>query len=201
MILIVPVAAGAYVATNLDNLILLISLHARYSSRRLQVSLGYGLGMLIVGVIALVVGKAAEIIPVQYIGLLGLVPLIVGLRALFVVLRQHPPGTDPDPRTGDGRAVMVVTLVTQLSNGADTIVTFSILFADSGPATDLLISATFLAMLVLFAAAAVVALSHPWLAREARRIGHYVTPLLMIAIGAYVLTNTATDRVPGSVLG
>ena len=34
---IIPVAAGAYIATNLDNFVLLVSLLARYSSNRANV--------------------------------------------------------------------------------------------------------------------------------------------------------------------
>ena len=87
LIAIIPIAAGAYVATNLDNFILLISMLARYRNHTSIVVAGYLGCILILGFVGFWIGKAANIVPVQYLGLLGLVPISVGTIELIKLRR------------------------------------------------------------------------------------------------------------------
>ena len=192
--LIVPVVVTAYIATNLDNLLLLIGLLAQYATARRNVLAGYTVGMLALGLASLAIGKAAEAIPVAYLGWLGLIPIAAGVYALLALLRA-PTADAPSPsRAGP---VFVVAALTQLSNGADTIATFSILVADSASGVEPWLFTTFIAMIAVFAATASFTLAHPWLGGAATRYSRYITPFLMIAIGSYVLANTLTDVAPG----
>ena len=156
---------------------------------------GYLAAMVAIGSGALIVGKAAEVIPVRYTGLLGIVPLAFGIRDLLALFRSDDKPQADGAAAAGSRTALVASGFAQLANGADSIVTYSILFADSMALTDVLISITFVTMAAVFAAAALYALRHPWLNRGARRIGRYLTPLLMISVGAYVLANTGTDLV------
>jgi cadmium resistance protein CadD (predicted permease) len=52
-------------------------------------------------------------------------------------------------------------------------------------------------MALLFVLIAQLALRHPWLSRPIQLYGHYITPLILITVGAYVLSNTALDMLPG----
>jgi cadmium resistance protein CadD (predicted permease) len=191
---LVAVAAAAFLATNLDNLLLLVSLFARYESQARRVAAGYFAAMLTIGAISLTIGKAAELVPVNYLGLLGSIPLVMGVMALFKLFR----GTDSADATREiGPAALAATFSTQLSNGSDTIATFSILFGDSTNIADYVISLTFVGMLCVFAMAAFYALRHRWLSQTIGRYGRYVTPFILIAVGLYVLSNTASDMAPG----
>ena len=42
------------------------------------------------------------------------------------------------------------------------------------------------------------ALRHPWLSRPVQLYGHYITPLILITVGMFVLSNTALDLLPGT---
>ena len=195
---IIAVTCGAFAATNLDNLVLLVALYARYEGRSPEVAFGYIAGMLLIGAISFALGKVAEAIPVNYLGLLGIVPVLIGVTALAKLIRRS--STDPagdDGLADTGRAVFTATLMTQLANSTDTIGTFSILFADSKEAADYLVALAFISMLALFASAAFHSLRHRWLSGFLRRYGPYVTPFILIAVGLYVLSNTASDMMPG----
>ena len=87
LIAIIPIAAGAYVATNLDNFILLVSLLARYRNHTSNVVAGYFTCMLILGFVGLWIGKAANIAPIEYLGLLGFVPIAIGAVELIQLRR------------------------------------------------------------------------------------------------------------------
>ena len=194
---VIAIVAGAFIATNLDNLVLLIGLFGRYADRRYEVTFGYLSGMLIIAALTYYVGRLAGTIPVTYLGLLGVIPILIGLTEILRLFRNK--GVIRDPvAPGAGSTAVAATLLTQLGNGTDTIVTFSVLFSDSNDLGDHLVLACFTGMVLLFVLIAQLALRHPWLSRPTQLYGHYITPLILIAVGVYVLTNTALDMLPGT---
>jgi cadmium resistance protein CadD (predicted permease) len=197
LLTIIPVTVAAFGATNLDNLVLLVALLARHPARRALVLNGYAGAMLILIGVSFGLGKAAELIPVSYLGYLGVVPLGMGVAGLAKLGSKRAIGTDePAPPPAASGTVLAGTALTQLSNGSDTLVTFSVLLADSSPAADLLILATFAGLVVLFCLLAMHAVGHPRLGAILHRAGRYLTPLILIFVGVYILSDTVTDN-PG----
>ena len=195
---IISITAGAYIGTNLDNLILLVALHQRYEKHPRVVTAGYFAGMLLIGVICLVIGEAGELIPVSYLGLLGVIPISIGSLALIQLFRKNKSSDSAGVVAGIGAyATFATVLMTQLSNGADSIITFSVLLADSKDTSDYMIMPTFLAMVGVFACLAVYSLKHRRLSEFLSRYGSYLTPFILILVGIYILSNTATDLMPG----
>jgi len=196
VVIVIGVSAGAFVATNLDNLVLLVALYSRYSDRRHEVMFGYLCGMLIVAIVTYGIGRLAGTAPVGYLGLLGIIPVLIGLAAIFRLFRNK--GVVHDPAVPGARSTAVAaTMLTQLSNSTDTILTYSVLYSDSNDLGDHLVLASFGGMAVMFALTASLALRHPWLSRPIQLFGRYITPLILIAIGTFVLSNTALDMMPG----
>lgn len=72
---IIPIVASAYIATNADNFILLVALLARYRNHTSNVVAGYLTCMLILGFVGYWIGAAANLMPVEFLGLLGFVPV------------------------------------------------------------------------------------------------------------------------------
>ena len=195
--IVVAVAAGAFMATNLDNLVLMIGLFGRYDDRRYEVLFGYLVGMLVIGAATFYVGKLAGNAPVQYLGLLGVVPVLIGLAEIMRLFRNK--GVVKDPVVpGAGSTAVVATLLAQLGNSTDTIITYSVLFSDANDLADLLVVLSFAGMALLLVLVAYLALRHPWLSRPVQLYGHYITPLILITVGMYVLSNTALDMLPGT---
>jgi len=196
--IIIGVGAGAFIGTNLDNLLLLVAMYARYTQQSGVVTAGYFFGMILICLIALVLGETGEYIPLDWLGLLGVVPITLGVVALWKLIRKagsQPPGSIAASET---RSTIFSTLATtQLSNGADTIITFTVLFAESGDPADYLLVPTFLAMIGVFSGLAYYSVRQAKLGRFLRRYGQYVTPFILILVGFYILANTATDLVPG----
>ena len=198
ILIIIAVTAGAFIATNLDNLVLLVALYSRYKQHSGLVAFGYITGMIIIGAISVAVGEVGDFIPVTYLGYLGVVPIMLGITALIRLARGTQSGEASSFATStSSRAIFVTVVLTQLSNSADSIITFSALFADSLDATDYLIAPTFLAMSVIFAWLAYYLQNHRSLSQVLDRYGHYLTPFILILVGFYILANTASDLAPG----
>ena len=85
---IIAVGAGAFIGTNLDNLVLLVALHTRYREHPAIVSAGYVTGMLLICGVCLLLGEAGELIPIAYLGLLGIIPITTGCFALLQLFRK-----------------------------------------------------------------------------------------------------------------
>ena len=194
LVLIVPVAVGAFVATNLDNLALLAGLLARYQHRVLIVGTAYIISVLMLGLGGYGVAHAAEIAPVEYLGWLGLIPIGLGTVGVIDLFRKNTSSyTIRENTFGSGSAAFLATLASQLGNGVDTVLTLGALFADSNPVSDAIIGITVAAMAVLFLAAAHYAVGHPAIEKSIQKHAHRVTPFMLIIVGAYILVDTATD--------
>jgi cadmium resistance protein CadD (predicted permease) len=197
MIAIIPVAAAAYVATNLDNFILLVALLARYRKQTANVIAGFFASTLILVLVGMWIGKAANIVPVEYLGLLGFVPISIGVIELIQLRRGNTDATEAKEDSADGaQKVFTTTLGTQLGNGADTVVIFGVLFIDSMPAADILAVITFAAMAFIFVCVGIYAVRHPALCEWIDRYAHRAMPFILIIVGVYVIANTVTDISP-----
>ena len=191
---VIALTVVGFAATNVDNLILLTTWLVMPATKPSRVLGGLLLGMVVLILLCYGVAFSAEYFPVQFLGLLGVVPLVMGV---FHLVRWWRRRTD-DHRGGQGAAEVLAVAGTQLANGTDTVVVFAPLLADTRGDLDLWVVATFLlALLVWFGFARV-------LARRAQTLGaldRYADLLaagVMIAIGLYILDNTATDLLAGS---
>ena len=197
---IIPIAAGAYVATNLDNLTLLVTLLARFKIRSWVVCCGYIASTFALGLIGFWIGTAAENAPVEYLGLLGLLPMTIGVIGVVKIFRGHDEVNtlkEVEVEVDGALGVFITAFITQISNGTDTVVTFAALFADSTSSADVLIAVSLAAMAAVFVAVALYGVRHPALSGWIERNAHRVTPWILILVGAYIVVNTATDLLPG----
>ena len=199
LLIIVGVTAGAFVSTNLDNLLLLATMYSRYYRHPWTVTAGYFVGMNLIAAITIAVGLVGDFIPIAYLGLLGVIPMMIGVLALWKLYRQSQNTEEVDSAyAGNSALAIFFALITiQLSNGADTIITFSALYADSSNPSDYIVAPTFFAMVGLFAWLAFYSVKHPRLSHVLVRYGQYVTPFILIFVGFYIFSNTASDLAPG----
>ncbi len=195
-LVIIPIAAMAFAATNLDNLILLVSFLSIPSVRVGSIFLGFITGMLILTGLSATATLLPALIPVKYLGLLGIIPVTVGIKELIAAKSKTGSASQIAVPAAPSSTFSAVVL-TQISNGSDTIITLAPLIADSVPGAVILILVTFVAMAMLLWHIARRVHSQPAIAALTERYGRYLAPIVLILVGSYILANTTTDLLPG----
>jgi len=186
---LVAISAAAFVSTNLDNLLMLAALLAISSSRPLPVLAGYLFATVLVVGAALVIGRVGDLIDTRYVGLLGLIPIALGLRGLFALLRgRSQPTTERQTSAGFWRTAALI-----LPISGDSLAVYVPLLADTSPGLDAVATATLLVSALAFAGTASLLVSRPGLGSRVGWLGDRLMPWLMISVGIFVLADTPTD--------
>ena len=154
-----------------------------------RVALGYVAASWILTGAAWGGSKLAELLPATDLGLLGVIPLGIGIRRAWE-LRQAPPA----PGTSAPVAAGVVTAASlTLAQGADNFLVYTSLFADSKNGLDLHVFIALAACAAGWCACAFWLARHSPLAGVLRRAMRFALPFLLIAVGIYMLSDTVTD--------
>ena len=183
----------AFVATNVDDSLLLLLFFSdrRFRARHVFVGQTLGIGLLVA--VSLGVALAASAVPGPWVGVLGLLPIALGGRELIARRRGNEEGAAmPDVAVVPGRAgarrAAAVAGVT-LANGGDNIGVYAPLFAARSPAEAALLVGVFGVMLGAWLFGAL------WLARRSaaagplQRAGRTVFPYALIAIGFVIVVE------------
>jgi cadmium resistance protein CadD (predicted permease) len=189
LISIISVAAASFVATGLDNLLILVGLLGA-SDERKAVASGYLTGILLVAIAAAGLSLATHRLPAELLGYLGLIPIGLGLWHLVRLRRPEAGRGETLLETG----VVPVALLTVAASG-DSLATFVALFSDSATRLAVPILATIAACSVGWLALARFLSTHERVVRVLERGGAYLIPVLLIVIGTYILLDSPTDVV------
>ena len=121
----------------------------------------------------------------------------MGVFSLLKLFRNAKSEDSIHIASGSSRVSVFLALMTiQSSNSADSILTFSTLFADSSDPADYVVAPTFFVMAGIFSAVAYYSVRHPRLSQFLGRYGPYVTPFILMLVGYYILIDTASDLNP-----
>ncbi|MEO3743233.1 cadmium resistance transporter [Plantactinospora sp. B5E13] len=178
-------AAAVFAATNVDDIVVLTVLFvaARTAGRprpwQIVVGQYAGIGVLVGA--GLAAGAGLLVVPEPWTGLLGLLPLALGVRAL---LRRDEEGP-PQPVTG----TLGVAAVT-VANGADNIAVYAPVFRTVGPADAGTYLLVFVVLVGVWCAAAAALGGHPRVVRLVGRAGRWLVPALFITIGLAILVGS-----------
>jgi cadmium resistance protein CadD (predicted permease) len=188
--------AASFAATNVDNLALLTGWLVSARGRSRQILTGHLLGMFVLLVLSIGFALAASLMPIAWIGFLGVIPIAIGLKELYVLSRAASEAEAVGvPGSEFVRPLSIAT--TQVANGVDTILVFGPLFADSLMTIDFVILAGFIAMSFLWFGLARILGNHAARFEVIERYGHWIAPIVMVVVGLYILDNTRTDVFPG----
>jgi cadmium resistance protein CadD (predicted permease) len=157
---------------------------------------GYLLGMLALLIVACAFGLGAKLLPDRHIGYLGVIPIALGLRGFYELFRARS-GTEGTSVPRADHAIVLSIATTQLANGIDTVLVFGPLLADSELGVDLVMIGGFLVMVLIWFQLARFLGTHASRIEIIERYSHWISPIVLILIGFYILDNTATDMLPG----
>jgi cadmium resistance protein CadD (predicted permease) len=193
---VATLTAVSYVSTNFDNLVILSAYCARPGYRAFHIKLTFVLVCLMVLVISLGLGNAADALPANKIRYLGLVPVILGcyqlLKLAFVQernqkLEEKERAAPPDLPVYLGLALVL------LANSSDTISLLTPIFADLKSKFLFTCFATATAMAVLVSSTAHFLTRHPSSKALFEKIAKWALPFLLIGIGVMMLADRPSD--------
>jgi cadmium resistance transport/sequestration family protein len=181
-------AAAVFVGTDVDDLVVLtllfLTARATGRPRPWQIWAGQYAGIAVLVLISALAALGLTLIPDRWVGLLGVVPIALGARGLIGAFR----GDDEDepPVAAGALSVAGVTI----ANGADNIAVYTPLFRTLGLGDSLLVGASFAALVAVWCVAASWLGSHRRVTALVERYGHWVVPLVFIAIGVVIVIES-----------
>ncbi|MBW1606371.1 cadmium resistance transporter [Lactobacillus sp. Sy-1] len=185
----------AYTSTGIDYILILMTVLTFYhtTKERTKVYLGDVLGTIFLVGVSLIFSLSARLIPEEWIlGLLGIVPIIIGSYILFK-LGTNDEQEQVTKRLSKQNLILSVTIITITTCGADNIGIYIPIFAQVNHWSELLvILITFFGMLNLFFALAILFLKLPVVETLLQRYGDIFTAVVYIGIGLFIMVESGT---------
>jgi cadmium resistance protein CadD (predicted permease) len=196
------VALAAFVGTNIDNCLVTMAMVAGAPLERAhRIAAGQVLGFALL--VAVAAGAAAVLFEFSAaaVGLLGLVPLAIGVRGLVGLRRQR---VAPElGEAGDGRhrwrpadrrvgrSLIAAALVT-VGAGGDNLAVYIPLFRVGGVTNFAIIAVVFVVGEVAVTALILAGGRHPKARGVMTRLGTVAVPVLLCVVGVLVLVQAGT---------
>lgn len=191
--------AITFAATNIDDIFVLMLFFSQTNQnlRVWHIVAGQYLGFTALVLISLVGFLGGLIIPPEWIGLLGLLPIIIGIRHW---LKRNESETEEVganvSKASSWAAISSVAAVT-FANGGDNIGIYTPLLASSDAAGLAIMLLVFYLLLGVWCYAGYVITRHQLVARILSGYAHYIVPFVLIGLGIYILLESGTLRLFG----
>lgn len=183
-----------FTATNIDDIFVLMLFFSQthQSFRRWHIVVGQFLGFTILVLISLLGYLGGLFVPPEWIGLLGLLPIIIGIRHWSKRNEKVAEANEAQvSKSTDLAAVLSVSAVT-FANGGDNIGIYTPLFASSNLDSLLMMLAVFYMLLGIWCYVGYIVARHPLVARILSRYAHYIVPFVLIGLGVYIILESGT---------
>ena len=186
-------AIGLFIATNIDDIIVLSLFFARGAGRRgttARILVGQYLGFAgILGASVLVTLGAGAFLPPEVIPYFGLIPLGLGLWAAWQAWRNRGADDDDEAKV-EGKKVGVWTVAgVTFANGGDNIGVYVPVFLSVGPAAVVAYCIVFLALVAALVGLGKFVASRRPIAELLERWEHILFPIVLIGLGIFILVS------------
>lgn len=193
----VAIAITAFTATNIDDILILTIFFAqvddKFRPRHILIGQYLGFGLILLASLPGYFGGL--IIDHKWIGLLGLLPIVIGIKDLFQKQEEVTVQTCAIPEQGKSPLISPQTYhvaAVTFANGGDNIGIYVPLFASSNAISLSITIATFLMLITVWFYAARSISSHPAIAKFLSQYSSAIVPFVLIALGIYILYESET---------
>lgn len=189
-------ALAMFAVTNVDDIVVLALFFDQAAGHRtgvVRVVLGQYLGFAAILTASVLGSLGAGLLPESLIPYLGLLPLLLGIRATWRVWRgRHRDGADSPTKSPSGRQTAPATLAVAgvtFANGGDNIGVYVPVFTATDTAGLITYCAVFLVMVGVWCTLGHFFATRPMVARALCRSGHVLLPVVLIGIGLLILVQ------------
>ncbi|MCG5465669.1 cadmium resistance transporter [Micromonospora sp. MED01] len=178
-------AAVVFAATDVDDIVILtlffVAARTTGRPRTWQIVAGQYLGIGALALASAVIAGGLLVVPDPWTGLLGLLPIALGVRAL------RSSGDDETPAIVTG--ALGVAGVT-IANGADNVAVYVPVFRALGVADSAVFLLVFVLLIGLWCVVGAWLGGHRRVVRLVERVGAWLVPTIFIAIGLVILVSS-----------
>jgi cadmium resistance transport/sequestration family protein len=178
-----------FASTNVDDVFVLVGFFVDPKFRARDVVIGQYAGITALFGVSVAAALLSMVIPRAYLGLLGIVPILIGAKKLIDLHGQRDKteeALESHSEAGANGRFATVAFVT-MANGGDNIGIYAPSFAVRSRYEIAAIALAFIVMTALWCFVAHFMVSHPKLGAPIRRYGHRVAPVVLMGLGMLIL--------------
>jgi len=160
-----------------------------YPARQVVLGQYLGIGFLVcVGILGSLI---ALVIPSHIVGLLGIVPILIGIKELVENRMKVKSPMKLEYKKNKSHFSFLTVAAVTIANGGDNIGVYVPLFSKYDTVEQITVIVTiFIIMTAIWCAAAYYLVYHPLLASKIQRTGKLVLPFVLIGLGTYILLDS-----------
>lgn len=191
----------AFIATNLDDLVILTLLFSQVNAtfRRRHIVIGQYLGFCTLVIASLVGFLGGLVLPSYWIGFLGLVPISIGLNSLLNLNSDLSSPIELETES-DHASVSAYFMSPQIysvaaitiANGSDNLGIYMPLFANTALSELLVIIGVFMLLLGVWCYVAYKLTCQSAIANLLTRYGNNFVPFVLIGLGVFIILDSAS---------
>jgi cadmium resistance protein CadD (predicted permease) len=187
----------AFLVTDIDDLFVLVAFFAGAAIRPRHVVIGQYAGIAFLLAVSGLAMLFRLVVSVPVVGLLGLLPLALGIREAIELARSRRVGVDdaaagPEASPVTRRPGILGVAMVTVANGGDNVAVYAPLFASSTPARAAGLVGILLAMTGLWLCLAWFTVHNPLFGRLVSKWGRFLLPPVLILLGAWILWENGT---------
>src|SRR5215204_2989182 len=176
------IGVAAFVATNIDDIFVLMMFFSSlaYPVRKVVLGQYIGIGLLIA--ISALGSLFSLVVPTYIIGLMGIIPIVIGVKNLIEIRKKDklpPRQVVQDKKNKSYLSFLSVAAVT-FSNGGDNIGVYIPLFSKYNSVSQITtVTVVFIAMTTVWCIVSYYFMNHPLVASRIRHVGNIVLPFVL----------------------
>jgi cadmium resistance protein CadD (predicted permease) len=183
----VAAAVGLFAGTNIDDMVVLavlnVSARAGGRPKPWQIWVGQYAGIAVLVAISLLAALGLTLVPDRWLWLLGLVPLLLGVRKLVIAIRAARRGEPASAAVATGLAGVIGLTI---ANGGDNIAAYTPMFRTISGHDTAATLAVFTVGVALWCLAGSWLVSYRTITEGNSRWGQWIVPAVFILIGLYI---------------
>lgn len=181
-----------FAATNIDDIVVLTALFLASSKgkpRPWHIVGGQYAGFITLVGLSLLAALGLSIVPDEWVGLLGFLPLTLGVLGLIRGLKED--GDDDENKLTGGLGLIGIAGIT-IANGADNIAIYTPVFRTMAPSDTAITVVVFLALVALWCALGKIIGTHHRVVETLERVEHWLVPAVFIGLGLTILVGSGS---------
>ena len=217
MITTIVTALVAFISTNIDDIFVLILFFSQRnkSTQIYHIVLGQYLGIGLLTIISIIGALGISIISENYIGLLGLIPIFLGVKEYLdykrntieieegitnkeieaytnkeIIENKEKPIISFLKRLINPSVIKVVGVT--LANGSDNIGIYVPIFSGVSLLNILVILIIFIILTAIWCFIAIKLVEYPFINRSIEKYNHIFVPIIFIGLGVFILIQSGT---------